>query len=57
MRFAVIGAGSGGQCMAAHLALLGHSVSLYDVDPEKAFETPKTKEYHLGKQAGRYRGN
>lgn len=35
MRFTVIGAGSGGQCMAAHLTQLGHSVSLYDIDREK----------------------
>jgi opine dehydrogenase len=35
LRFAVIGAGNGGQSMAAHLSLLGFSVRLWDVEPEK----------------------
>ncbi len=47
MRFAVIGAGSGGQCMAAHLTLLGHSVSLYDVDTEKLSKLQKQKSITL----------
>ena len=33
--FAVIGAGNGGQAMAAHLTLQGHTVHLYDIDREK----------------------
>lgn len=35
LRFAVIGAGNGGQSMAAHLTLLGFPVGLWDVEPEK----------------------
>lgn len=34
-RFAVLGAGNGGQTLAAHLTLLGCEVSLYDTDREK----------------------
>ncbi len=34
-RFAVIGAGNGGQSFAAHLSLLGFSVSLWDVEEGK----------------------
>lgn len=33
--FAVIGAGNGGQAMAAHLTLLGYRASLFDIDREK----------------------
>ncbi len=33
--FAVIGAGNGGQAMAAHLTLQGYTVYLYDVDRKK----------------------
>jgi opine dehydrogenase len=33
--FAVIGAGNGGQSIAAHLTLLGFHVNLYDIEPEK----------------------
>jgi len=33
--YAVIGAGNGGQAMAAHLTLLGYDVSLYDIDHGK----------------------
>lgn len=33
-RFAVIGAGNGGKTMAAHLALMGFSVTLYNRTPE-----------------------
>jgi opine dehydrogenase len=35
LRFAIIGAGNGGQSMAAHLGLLGFPVRLWDVEPEK----------------------
>lgn len=35
LRFAVIGAGAGGQSMAAILTSQGHSVRLYDIDQEK----------------------
>jgi opine dehydrogenase len=34
-RFTILGAGNGGQTMAAHLTLLGFPVSLWDVEPEK----------------------
>jgi len=34
-RFAVIGAGNGGQAFAAHLALLGLPVTLWDIEPQK----------------------
>lgn len=33
--YAIVGAGNGGQSMAAHLTLMGFKVSLYDVEPEK----------------------
>ena len=33
-RYAVIGAGNGGKSMAAHLALMGFSVTLYNRTPE-----------------------
>ena len=33
-RFAVLGAGNGGQALAAHLTLLGQDVSLYDIDQD-----------------------
>jgi opine dehydrogenase len=35
LRFAIIGAGNGGQAFAAHLGLLGCHVHLYDIEPEK----------------------
>jgi opine dehydrogenase len=35
IRFAVIGAGNGGHAFTAHLALLGHPVQLWDVDPAR----------------------
>ncbi|MCH5225006.1 MAG: NAD/NADP octopine/nopaline dehydrogenase family protein [Muribaculaceae bacterium] len=35
MNFAVIGAGNGGQAMAAHLSMMGHSVALFDRNPDK----------------------
>jgi opine dehydrogenase len=34
MRFSVIGAGNGGQCIAGYLSLLGHSVKIQDKDPQ-----------------------
>ncbi len=34
-KFAVIGAGNGGQSMAAHLKLMGFEVSIYDIEGEK----------------------
>lgn len=40
--FAVIGAGNGGQAMGAHLALLGHTVHLFDSNREKIAELRKT---------------
>lgn len=35
MKIAIIGAGNGGQAMAGHLSILGHKVSLYDIDAPK----------------------
>ncbi len=35
MKFAVIGAGNGGQAMAAHLSMMGFDVALYNRSPEK----------------------
>ncbi|KZL89830.1 NAD/NADP-dependent octopine/nopaline dehydrogenase family protein [Clostridium magnum] len=35
IKYAVIGAGNGGQSMAAHLALKGYRVRLYDIDKQK----------------------
>lgn len=35
MRFAVIGAGNGGQAISGYLAMQGHEVRLYDRNPEK----------------------
>lgn len=35
MKFAILGAGNGGQTMAAYLTSLGHQVALYDIDSEK----------------------
>lgn len=35
MKISIIGAGNGGQTMAGHLSLMGHHVSLYDIDVEK----------------------
>lgn len=42
--FAVIGAGNGGQAMAAHLTLLGHTVHLQDVDQEKILKLQEKAE-------------
>lgn len=35
MKIAIIGAGNGGQTMAGHLSMMGHEVSLYDIDIKK----------------------
>jgi opine dehydrogenase len=35
LRYAVIGAGNGGQAMAGHLAIMGFDVALYDIDRDK----------------------
>lgn len=35
MRIAVIGAGNGGQSIGGYLALIGHEVSLYDIDSKR----------------------
>lgn len=40
---AIIGAGNGGQSFAAHLALLGFSVRLWDVEKEKVDALKKTR--------------
>lgn len=43
-RFAIIGAGNGGQAFAAHLTLLGHHVSLWDVETQKVEDLRSTGE-------------
>jgi opine dehydrogenase len=42
LRFAIIGAGNGGQSFAGHLGLLGFHVSLWDVDPQRVADLRKT---------------
>lgn len=37
-KFAVVGAGNGGQAFAGHLAAMGHHVSLFDVDAQRVAE-------------------
>jgi len=41
-RFAIIGAGNGGQSFAGHLGLLGFPVSLWDVEKEKVEALQRT---------------
>ncbi|MBP2665454.1 MAG: octopine/nopaline dehydrogenase [Firmicutes bacterium] len=41
-KFAIIGAGNGGQSFAGHLTLLGYSVSLFDVEKQKVDDLKKT---------------
>ncbi len=43
-RVAIIGAGNGGQAFAAHLTLLGHPVSLWDVETKKVEDLQSTGE-------------
>ncbi len=43
-RFAIIGAGNGGQAFAAHLTLLGYPVSLWDVEAKKVADLRRTGE-------------
>ena len=42
LRFAIIGAGNGGQSFTGHLGLLGFPVSLWDVDPQRVEDLRKT---------------
>jgi opine dehydrogenase len=42
LRFAIIGAGNGGQCFAGHLGILGFHVSLWDVEKQKVDDLRKT---------------
>ena len=35
MKIAILGAGNGGQTMAGHLSMLGHDISLYDIDEKR----------------------
>ena len=42
LRFAVIGAGNGGQSLTGHLGLLGFPVKLWDVDPQRVEDLRKT---------------
>jgi opine dehydrogenase len=46
-KFAIIGAGNGGQAFAGHLRLLGMSVSLYDVEKEKVEALQRTNRMRL----------
>jgi opine dehydrogenase len=46
-KFAIIGAGNGGQAFAGHLGLLGFSVNLYDVEMEKVEALKKTRRMRL----------
>jgi opine dehydrogenase len=46
-KFAIIGAGNGGQAFAGHLRLLGMSVSLYDVEKEKVQALQRTNRMRL----------
>ncbi len=46
-KFAIIGAGNGGQAFAGHLRLLGISVSLYDVEKEKVEALQRTNRMRL----------
>jgi opine dehydrogenase len=46
-KFAIIGAGNGGQAFAGHLKLLGMSVSLYDVEKEKVEALQRTNRMRL----------
>jgi opine dehydrogenase len=41
-RFAIIGAGNGGQSFAAHLTLLGFPVTVWDIEPEKVVALQRT---------------
>ena len=54
MKIAIIGAGNGGQTMAGHLSLLGHWVSLYDIDEERINTLKKARRIKL---EGQIQGN
>ena len=47
LRFAIIGAGNGGQAFAAHLTLLGCRVQLYDIEPEKVASLREARRIRL----------
>ena len=47
-RYGIIGAGSGGKAMAAHLALKGLSVGLYDRTPEHIAAIASRRGIELG---------
>lgn len=52
-RFAVLGAGNGGQALAAHLTLLGQDASLYDIDQKKIKQLRERESFTLaGKLSG-----
>jgi opine dehydrogenase len=56
MRFSVIGAGNGGQCIAGYLSLLGHSVKIQDKDPQVVRVLQERKSIKLeGKVTGESR--
>ena len=47
MKFAVLGAGNGGQAISGWLAMHGHEVWLYEIVEEKVVALAKKKEIHL----------
>lgn len=46
-RFAVLGAGNGGQALAAYLSLNGYTVNLYNRSPERIEPVKKSRWYSL----------
>jgi len=47
MKISIIGAGNGGQAMAGHFAMLGHSVCLYDINTQHLNTIQKSGGIHL----------
>lgn len=47
MKYAVLGAGNGGQALSGWLAMQGHEVWLYEIVEEKVAALAKKKEIHL----------
>lgn len=56
IRYAVLGAGHGGRAMAAHLALMGYDVNLYNRSQEHIAEIAKAGGIHLESFEGGPRG-
>lgn len=53
MKIAVIGAGNGGQAISGYLSIMGHNVSLYDIDKERIATLQRKGGIHL---EGRIKG-